>query len=129
MREPYPLQWPPGFSRTASADRRDSRFGRGVFKVGLAIARTDVITELDRLGAANYIITTDLPTRRDGLPYADGRSNDPGVAVWFILDDKERVFACDKWKTHAENMRAIALSIEAMRGLERWGMADRKSVV
>lgn len=34
------------------------------------------------------------------------------------------MFACDRWLSHAENMLAIAKSVEAMRGLDRWGMAD-----
>ena len=43
--------------------------------------------------------------------------------MWFLLDAQERVFACDRWADQAGNMRAIALSIEAMRGLDRWGVA------
>jgi hypothetical protein len=99
-----------------------------MYNIGLAAARDGLLLELERLGARNVVITTDLPTRRDGMPYADSRAADVGVAVWFAMLENghtvERVFACDKWRTHAENMRAIALSIEAMRGLERWGAAD-----
>lgn len=124
-RSPFPLQWPDGFARTTASDRIRSRFGhRSSGQVSLSNARDTLLTELDRLGAANYVITSDLPVRNDGLPYADGRSKDPGIAAWFILDDQERVFACDRWLSHAENMMAIAKSIEAMRGLDRWGMAD-----
>jgi hypothetical protein len=124
-RDPFPLQWPDGWKRTKSAFRLRSKFGfRNSGQVSFSNARGDLLAELDRLGAANVVITSDLPTRNDGLPYANGRSDDPGIAVWFVLDRKERVFACDKWRTHAENMQAIALSIEAMRGLERWGAGD-----
>lgn len=128
-RDPYPLQWPDGWQRTPARDRQPSRFG-GRGTLGLGTARDNLLDELRRLGAANVVITTDLPTRRDGLPYADGRATDPGVAVWFAMANvkagrvEERVFACDKWYSHAENMRAIALSIGAMRGLERWGAGD-----
>lgn len=127
-RDPYPLQWPDGWQRTPARDRQPSRFG-GRGTLGLGTARDNLLDELRLLGAANIVITTDLPTRRDGLPYADGRATDPGVAVWFamvIVGQRvvERVFACDKWYSHAENMRAIALSIGAMRGLERWGAGD-----
>lgn len=117
MREPYPLQWPEGWKRAKY--REQSRFG-----IGFAEARRRVLHEIDLLGAANTIITSDLPTRADGLPYANGRAEDPGIAVWFVLDGKERVFACDKWRTHAENLQAIAKSVEAMRGLDRWGASD-----
>lgn len=127
-RSPYPLQWPEGFKRTKPIDRARSRFGgtnvgnRG--QVSPYEAAKDVIAELTRLGASNHVITSQLPTRHDGLPYSDGRSDDPGIAVWFVHKGQERVFACDRWFTPGENLRAIALSIEAMRGLTRWGMAD-----
>ena len=41
-----------------------------------------------------------------------------------VLAGQERVIACDRWATAAENIRAIGLSIEALRGMERWGAAD-----
>ncbi len=122
-RDPFPLQWPEGFARTRTDMRMRSRFGhRG--QVSFSQARRDLLVELERLGAANAVLTSDLPVRNDGLPYANGRASDPGIAVWFVLDGAERVFACDRWLSHAENMTAIAKSVEAMRGLERWGMAD-----
>jgi hypothetical protein len=129
-RRPYPLQWPPGSRRTSSKERVPSSFGRpepgrfGRSPPSAYETAKELHAELGRLGAANAVITSQLPTRHDGLPYADGRSEDPGIAVWFVLDGHERVFACDKWCTPGENLRAIAKSIEALRGLERWGMAD-----
>ena len=125
MREPFPLQWPDGWKRTPADRRQRSSFGfRNQGQVQFAAARNDLLAELERLGAANVVLTSDLPTRGDGMPYANGRADDPGIAVWFVLHDAERVFACDKWKSHAENMKAIAKSIEALRGLERWGASD-----
>lgn len=128
-REPFPLQWPEGWKRTREADRQKSKFGhKGSGQVSLSNALFLLRAELDRLGAANVVITSDLPTRNDGLPYADGRATDPGIAVWFAMVSnqkvEERVFACDKWRSPAENMQAIALSVEAMRGLSRWGAGD-----
>lgn len=129
-RDPFPLQWPDGWKRTRPALRDRSKFGfRSSGQVSFSGARTELLTELGRLGAINAVITSDLPTRNDGLPYANGRSDDPGIAVWFLLAGangrhEERVFACDKWRSHAENMTAIARSIEAMRGLDRWGAGD-----
>lgn len=124
-REPFPLQWPDSFKRTARAKRERSKFGfKSSGQVSFSHALMELRAELDRLGARNVTITTDLPVRNDGLPYASGRADDTGVAVWFVLKDQERVFCCDRWLSHAENMIAIARSIEAMRGLGRWGMAD-----
>lgn len=133
MRNPYPLQWPAGIARTKPADRRRSNFhtrlkldgGRSQQRPPTVYeAAKDLVAELGRLKAQSVVITSLLPTRHDGLPYSDGRSEDPGVAVWCVYNGRERVFACDEWQTHAENLRAITLSIAALRGLARWGMAE-----
>lgn len=127
MRKPYPLQWPAGWPRTADDQRQRSRFGvwgpgGGRQNVPLSHAVQDVVREMERLQARNAVITSDLPTRADGLPYASGRAQDPGIAVYWTGDDgAERVIACDQYFTHAENLRAIAKSIEALRALERYG--------
>lgn len=75
------------------------------------------------MGYTNGVVTSNMPTRRDGLPYADGRcdGNDPGVAVWWTDAGHTRVIACDCWSTTGENMRALASSLEALAGLARWG--------
>lgn len=75
----------------------------------------------------DVVITSNLPTRRDGLPYADGRAGngDAGVAVYWrqVTGGRavDRAMACDRWSSPGANVRALALSIEALRGLERWG--------
>lgn len=117
IRSPFPLQWPDGYTRTSDFDRRVSRF-----VTGMSRAVKSLLAELDRLGAANVIITSNLPTRSSGTPY--GSAADPGIAVWFVLDDQERVLACDKWLQAAENLQAICLTVEAMRGMDRWGCSD-----
>src|SRR3546814_19053229 len=33
-------------------------------------------------------------------------------------------FACDRWDTVRDNVRAIGKTIEAIRGIERWGASD-----
>jgi len=120
VRLPYPLQWPEGWARTAPQDRE-----RGRFQVGLANALDDLLHELDLLGdASRVVITSDLPTsERTGLPYANGRAEDPGIAVWCVIGGHERVFACDRWTLPAANIRAIGNTIAALRGISRWGAA------
>ena len=48
--------------------------------------------------------------------------DDPGVAVYFQLHDKERVLACDKWDTVADNIAAIAAHIDGIRRQDRYGV-------
>lgn len=73
------------------------------------------------------VISTNVPLRQDGLPYASaGAVNvaDPGAAVYFSVEEKRYVLACDKWDKVKDNLRAIAKHIEALRGIDRWGVTS-----
>ena len=77
------------------------------------------------MGGRLPVISANLTLRNDGLPYANQRQpDDPGVALYFERRGKQLVFACDRWAKVEHNMRAIVLTIEALRGIERWGSAD-----
>lgn len=118
--ENYPLYWPEGRPRTAPHRRQRSRF-----QTGFGMAVREVVNELRRLGARNSVVSTNVPTRRDGLPLASAkRVDDPGVAVYFRYKDKQMAFACDRWDKAEDNIWAIAKTIGAMRGIERWGSGD-----
>lgn len=118
MIDSYPLQWPVAWPRTERPEW--SRF-----QVTQNEAQNGLVEELRRLGATDVIISTNIPLRRDGLPYTSRRSpDDQGVAVYFKLDGQDQCIPCDKWRTIAENMRAIQKTIEALRGLERWGAKE-----
>jgi hypothetical protein len=130
----YPLAWPAGWKRTTS--RRQAMFSKKVRRnaggleyrssenltVGDGLAR--LTGELRRLGARNPVISSNLRLRQDGLPIASQSKMlaDPGVAVYFRLNQQPRVLACDKWNSAADNMAAIAGHIEAIRTQERYGV-------
>lgn len=116
--ESYPLSWPASKPRTSRHKIEQSRFEPGNRPTEVA----NVHKELRRLGARNIIVSTNLRLRGDGLPYARDRApDDQGVAVYFDYAGGQKCFACDRWWTIEENLRAIFKSIEAIRGLERWG--------
>jgi hypothetical protein len=96
------------------------------FDTGLSVSAESIHSQLERMKGRNIVITSDLPVRRDGLPYSTASEPaDPGVAVWWV--DKtgaERVMACDRWRKVRDNMRAIDASIDALRGLDRWGASE-----
>lgn len=116
--EAYPLQWPLGWKRTPW--RRQSRFKGTFVKV-----RSELLAEIKRLGGSYPVLSTNIPLRRDGLPYAGhAEPADPGVAVYFVRNGKSMVFACDKWKRVQDNMRAIQKTINAIRGMEAWGASE-----
>jgi hypothetical protein len=118
-RDPYPLQWPEGWPRTEPGRRGTPRFG-----ASFARDRDGVIHQLRKRGS-QIVITSNLPLRHDRLPYANASDGgEPGVAVWWVEKGRERVLACDRWRTAALNLRAIDLTLEALRGLERWGASE-----
>lgn len=124
--EAHPLHWPAGRPRTAPHRRERARFD-----TSMASARHAIVREIERLtgtrrfGDAGIVISTNLELRRDGLPYASRKApDDPGVAVYFNYGGQQRCFACDRWIRIEDNMQAIAKTIEALRGIERWGTGD-----
>ena len=115
-REPYPLSWPPGWLRAKSPRRSTFRVS------SFARVRDGVLAEIIRLGGTRAVITSDLPTRRDGLPYGNASEpGDRGVAVWWVQHGREMVVACDVWDRVRDNLRAIECSLQALRSLKRWG--------
>ncbi|MCW9028364.1 MAG: J domain-containing protein, partial [Kangiella sp.] len=70
----------------------------------------------------DVIISTDLRLRQDGLPYSNQKQpDDVGVSVWFMQDGQQKVIALDKYNRISDNLWAVAKTIEAMRGIDRWG--------
>lgn len=118
MSEAYPLHWPEGWPRTQKPER--SRFD-----VSHGRAQAELLDQLRLMGARYVVISTNVELRRDGLPYAGRRApEDCGVAVYFQRRGKQMTFACDRWDRVSDNIRAISKTIEAMRGIERWGASD-----
>jgi hypothetical protein len=119
MIDAYPLTWPSSWPRSYS--QKKSQFGIFSFER----TRVDVLTELRRLKATDIVISTNLMLRKDGYPYSGQRQpEDVGVAVYFKLNGEDQCIPCDKWHKVEDNMRAISKTIEALRGLERWGAKE-----
>jgi hypothetical protein len=119
----FPLDWPDGRPRTISANRKTN----GNFRASFATARDNCIAEVKRLQGDRIIVSTNIPLKADGTPRAVewGKSvPDPGVAVYFTRKGKQLCFACDRWIHVQDNMHAIGLTIEALRGIARWGTGD-----
>lgn len=126
MTAAYPLQWPDGWKRTSPGGLEDARF-----KCTFAQARDGIIKQLGMMGVArSIVISTNVETKRDGLPYANRpQPSDRGVAVYWTKftiggGSEQRVLACDRWYRVRDNLRAIEKTLEAMRGIERWGSTD-----
>lgn len=87
-----------------------------------------VLDELGRMEVTrdDLVISTNLQTRLDGLPRSDQRKpDDPGVAVYWQAGKAERrCMAIDMYDDVAQNLGAIAATLEAMRAIERHGGAE-----
>lgn len=117
--EAYPLHWPAGWPRTRSP--QTSKFEPGSF----AVARDTLFKEIKMLGGQHVVLSTNVPLRPDGIPYANrAQPTDRGVAVYFLRRGKQMAFACDRWSKIEDNMRAIQKTIDAIRGIERWGASE-----
>ena len=141
----YPLSWPFGWKRTPAAERMRSPFRetatverqewstteqravrvsrKGDRKVTMRTAVTRLQDQLDRLGATDVVLSTNVELTLVGEPHG-GRSTptDPGVACYFKLLSADRVLACDKWATVEENIAAVAAHIDALRRIDRYGV-------
>jgi len=117
--EAFPLAWPAG--RPRSNRRENARFATSFAK-----ARDKCRNEIALLGGSGVIVSTNMPLKRDGFPYAGAMSklDDTGVAVYFTYKKRQMCFACDRWRSVADNMHAISLTIGALRGVARWGTGD-----
>lgn len=141
--EAYPLFWPQGWKRTLSYSRTRAKFGKRTFvdrgvndqgqrmgwhtKGALSINQGTerVLNVLDQMGFnKSVIISSNLALRNDGLPRSGQREpDDPGVAVFWGNGVQARCIAVDQYDRVADNLAAIAATLEAMRAIERHGGA------
>jgi hypothetical protein len=135
--ERYPLSWPEGWKRTAPSARIRAQFGKseqrpgtigpiGVSKKRLSIADAvqRVAYELERMGVdqGDIIISTNLKLNVYGIPRGDiGEPIDPGAAVYWTRQKRQECMAIDRYNRVADNIAAIAATLEAMRAIERHG--------
>jgi hypothetical protein len=108
----FPICWPPNKARAAA------RIG-SPFKATVAKAEREIGDEMRRWGAPRYLISR-------APAYLRG-ATDPGVALWFEIRKSGgsvpelRVLACDQYRAVSDNLHAIALTLNALRGVDRWG--------
>lgn len=144
----FPLQWPAGWKRTPVHDRDHGRFNRketrrhdrgdgtswtstGSRQLSVSDATSRVLGELQKMGIADHdiVISTNVVLRLDGLPRS-GQSDpaDSGAAVYWIDAAQPQVpprcMAIDRYHRVADNLAALAATLEAMRAIDRHGGAE-----
>lgn len=133
-----PLTWPHGWKRTPAGHRVDARFGsrkkqtngyHALQKITVAHAVDAVYVQLRMMGFGDWqsILSTNLNLRLDGIPRSgQPEPQDTGASVWWRKDTDQpyKVLAIDQYDRVADNIYAIAKTLEAMRGIGRWGSGE-----
>jgi hypothetical protein len=125
----FPLAWPQGWPRTPENAREsgyqftEADFGSGArIPVSLENAYSLLREELMRLKAANIVVSWNYRHDQYGFPIeTEFAPRNQGVAVYFWLNGRAMVMACDRYERAAANLRSVALAIEAMQQLQRHG--------
>jgi hypothetical protein len=125
-RKAFPLSWPNDVRRATS--RKNGKFlGRDKQWISISAAIQRVLYEFQRLNifSDDIIVSTNVPLRLDGLPRSDQpKPKDPGAAIyWQTKKHGMRCIAIDQYTEVADNIAAIAATLEAMRAIERHGGA------
>lgn len=114
-----PIETWPGEPRKAG-DRRESPFS------GTWQRTVDLLDrELFQLGARDVVIQGYFARgdiRMDGFLRAGSRPTAPGIIVSFKAKGADLSFPCDTFRQWKDNLRAIALALEALRKVERYGV-------
>ena len=130
----YPLRWVEARPRTDPCDRKFALWRNDGRRLTLTVARQrlrDQVGAMTKPGqvyrVTDMVLSTNIRftasgTRDQNVSRRD--PEDPGVAFYFALDRRSHALACDRWDTVQDNIAAIAAHIEALRGQERWGVAD-----
>lgn len=84
--------------------------------------------ELDQLGAKDVLLQIAIPReafRLDGFPRSTAKPAHPGLIL--TLDSKfgPLSYPCDTFTRWEDNLRAIALALEALRKVDRYGVTKR----
>jgi hypothetical protein len=119
------LRFPANWERTPLNQIRRARFS----EKSLFWTVQQLDAEFQRLGATESRLTANLYAYRtqDGRASFDetaGPDHDAGVAVYFRLNGQDKVLACNRWDSTADNIWAIKKHVEASRGLDRWGVGS-----
>lgn len=111
-------QWPG--KRTEAGKRK-----RAPFRAGYIKTLDDLERELHHVRASSVTIQIDLETkdiRNDGWPRSNARPMTPGVVLSFVTPTGPLSFPCDTYTTWEDNLRAISLSLTALRAVDRYGV-------
>lgn len=101
---------------------------RSPFSAGWTQTRAQLHRELRELSAKNVVLQiaiTEADLRIDGTPRARAVASHPGVILAFDSRFGPLKYATDRFDSWQDNVRAIALGLEALRRVDRYGITKR----
>ncbi len=101
---------------------------RAAFKAGYNATLSLLDTELRQLNARNIVLQvalTEDDIRLDGRPRAGSRVAHPGMILSFDSKFGPLSYPCDTFAEWQDNLRAIALGLEHLRAVDRYGVTKR----
>jgi hypothetical protein len=84
--------------------------------------------EMRQLQAKNAELLVAIPAdqfRLDGYPRATARADHPGIIISFDSTVGHLSYPCDAFDRWEDNLRAVALALEALRKVDRYGVTKR----
>lgn len=120
-------------SRRHAQFKSPGRMVNGEYRPGTRVNWDQTLRELEyevwALGGRDIVIGVGLAEsdiRLDGLPRANARPvRHPGVEISFDSRYGRLTYATDVFTDWRDNVRAIAKGLEALRAVDRWGVAKR----
>lgn len=121
---PLPAIWPSG-ERTREGARQSPRFRADWTRTMADLAKE--VRMIAEYGYSGPIVVeagfTEADIRLDGMPRAGARPLDPAVVVNFESRYGPLRYGCDTYTTWTGNLRAIALALDALRAVDRYGVS------
>lgn len=99
---------------------------RDTFKTGWPGTLSKLEHELKKQGAANIEIAAGFgmgDIRNDGWPMTGRKPGHPGVILSFTTLQGKLIFPCGNYARYEANVHAIALTLENLRAIDRYGVS------
>lgn len=123
MRQEYQIEPLGNWTDPVTVDRPACRF-RAPWSDTLELLRS----EAEKLDASIIVLQVDVERgeiRRDGMLRAGAKVRFPGVRVSFESRYGPLTYATDRFDDWRDNVRALALSLQALRAVDRYGVTRR----
>lgn len=115
---------------SGAAPRAFAQTVRSPFRAADASTFRLLQKELDHLDATDralFVCVDETQFRRDGRPSKNAVTTSPGVVLEFTSRGQTFAYVADRFSSQMENLRAIALTLEHLRAVDRYGLTgDRQ---